>query len=315
MPPAHRGRPRRRTPPGQWCCGTPSARARGVPRGSGSRPRWGSQRTGTSATCASPMAVPARSTSATRSPSRYADRGIGEADRRPGMMPSERRARRSCVRSSTCVGRGGRRSMPRRAMRGVMCRRRRKRRRSGKSQPLSAYSLSGRRLRGAAWGTDRRDAGDQRDEDLVVVEVRPRDRDDQRQPGRVGQDMDLRALLAAVDRVWTGQGSPFFARRLAAFTITDDQSTPPAPPWTSRISWCSRDQTLARVQAWKRRCAVGTDTPNPTTGRSQPRTGTCCSTRTPCAPGVCAEVASKSPTRSGPPASSSASRRPTGPPR
>jgi len=40
-------------------------------------------------------------------------------------------------------------------------------------------------------GTDRRNGGDQRDQDLVVIQVRGRDGDDQRQPRAIGQDMDF----------------------------------------------------------------------------------------------------------------------------
>ncbi len=111
-------------------------------------------------------------------------------------------------------------------------------------------------------GTDRRDTRDQRDQGMAVVQVRPGDRHDQRQPLGIGQHRNFRTRFAAIDRVWTDQSAPFFARRLAASTITDDQSTRPAPPWASRTSRCSRGRTPARVHVWNRRCAVGTDTPN-----------------------------------------------------
>lgn len=57
----------------------------------------------------------------------------------------------------------------------------------------------------AAPGSDLGDALDERLERLGVMQVRARDPEREREPVPVGQDVDLRAGLAAIDRVWTGQ--------------------------------------------------------------------------------------------------------------
>lgn len=63
----------------------------------------------------------------------------------------------------------------------------------------------------------------------------------ERQAVGVGEDVDLRSVLAVIDRVRPGQGPPFLARRLASSTIAADQSISPAAPWASRIARCSLD--------------------------------------------------------------------------
>lgn len=66
----------------------------------------------------------------------------------------------------------------------------------------------------------------------------PPDAERERQSCPVGHDVDLRVGLAAIDRVWTGQRSPFFARRVAPSTIARDQSiTPVAPSRSSTARW------------------------------------------------------------------------------
>lgn len=74
--------------------------------------------------------------------------------------------------------------------------------------------------------------------------------------------MDLRSLLASIDRARFGQRAPFFARTLAASRIAADQSSSPAPPSRSSTSRCSFSNTPAAAHAVNRRCAVGTVTPS-----------------------------------------------------
>jgi len=108
------------------------------------------------------------------------------------------------------------------------------------------------------------DGGDslhQRSQCLAVVDVGAADAQHQRQAVRVGEHVDLGAVLATVDRVWPGQGPPFFALRLAPSTIAADQSMSEAAPCRSRITRCSLTHTPASVRACSRRCAVGVDTP------------------------------------------------------
>jgi hypothetical protein len=70
---------------------------------------------------------------------------------------------------------------------------------------LVRVDLHGLAPPGSAPGLDLRDALQEWFEGLGVVEVRRRDRQGKRQAGAVGQDVDLRARLAAIDRVWPGQ--------------------------------------------------------------------------------------------------------------
>lgn len=111
-------------------------------------------------------------------------------------------------------------------------------------------------------GLDRGNGVEHRAQHGAVVGVRCRDADDQRNSLGFGQDVDLRPLLAAVDRAGTGQRSPLFARTLAASRIAADQSSSPEPPSRSSTSRCRFSNTPARTQAVKRRWAVGTVTPN-----------------------------------------------------
>jgi len=111
-------------------------------------------------------------------------------------------------------------------------------------------------------GLDRGNGVEHRAQHGAVVGVRCRDADDQRNSLGFGQDVDLRPLLAAVDRAGTGQRYPLFARTLAASRIAADQSSSPEPPSRSSTSRCRFSNTPARTQAVKRRWAVGTVTPN-----------------------------------------------------
>ncbi len=64
----------------------------------------------------------------------------------------------------------------------------------------------------APWSAAGADGGksvDQRFECVVVVGVGRGDTHDEGQAGAVGQDMDLRAGLAAINRVRPGQYAPF----------------------------------------------------------------------------------------------------------
>lgn len=58
---------------------------------------------------------------------------------------------------------------------------------------------------GPALGPDLRNALDERLQGLGVVEVRGRDSQNKGQAVPVGEDVDLAARLAAIDRVWAGQ--------------------------------------------------------------------------------------------------------------
>ena len=78
----------------------------------------------------------------------------------------------------------------------------------------------------------------------------------------IGQDVNLRAGFAAVDRARPGQRSPFFARTDAASITARDQSIKPRPPSSSSTARCNRRQSPASVHTVNRRCAVGTLTPN-----------------------------------------------------
>lgn len=111
-----------------------------------------------------------------------------------------------------------------------------------------------------AWpaaGTDRGDPADQRDQRLAVVGVGRADPGDQRQPGAVGQQVDLRSGFTPVDRVWPGQIPPFSARTLIESTTAVDQSTSLAWPSSSRTTRGNLAHTPARVHWQNLRCTVG----------------------------------------------------------
>jgi len=63
----------------------------------------------------------------------------------------------------------------------------------------------------AATATDRRHRVEQRDQLGDVVAVAARDREGERDPGRVDEEMLLRAGAASVDRARARFGAPFFA--------------------------------------------------------------------------------------------------------
>ncbi len=110
--------------------------------------------------------------------------------------------------------------------------------------------------------TGRRDRFDQRPQPLGVIGVGGRNPYRQVDPRAVGQHVDLRAGLAAIDRARTGHSSPSFARTLAASITARDQSIEPRPPSSSSTALCRRRHKPASVHTLNRRCAVGTVTPN-----------------------------------------------------
>jgi hypothetical protein len=117
----------------------------------------------------------------------------------------------------------------------------------------------------AAWpstGADRRQAQDQGLEGLAVVGVRGGDTNDQGYALRFGQDVQLAAGFAAIDRIRPGQRAPFFARTDAPSMMAEVQSSSPSAPSRSRTARCSRGHTPALVHAANRRCAVAGETPN-----------------------------------------------------
>ena len=113
----------------------------------------------------------------------------------------------------------------------------------------------------AAARADGRDSPDQGFKGESVVDVGGGSRDGQREAAAVGQDVDLRAGLAPVNRAGTGQGAPFLARTQAASTMARDQSIRPWEPSSSRTARWIRGQAPALVHWAKRRCAVWNGTP------------------------------------------------------
>jgi hypothetical protein len=77
----------------------------------------------------------------------------------------------------------------------------------------------------AAMGADGRDAPDQRDEDLAVVEAGGRDGNRQGQALAVGEEVDFRSLLASVGRIRSRRLPPMRARTLTESIVHRDQSS------------------------------------------------------------------------------------------
>ena len=71
---------------------------------------------------------------------------------------------------------------------------------------------------------------------MGVVDVRGRGQRGQRQPAAVGQDMNLAARLATVDRVWPGQLPLFSARTAIESTTARDQSMLASAPSRSNTA-------------------------------------------------------------------------------
>jgi hypothetical protein len=114
----------------------------------------------------------------------------------------------------------------------------------------------------AAAGADRRAPRHQGPQGLAVVGVGPRDRDGQGQIRLVGDQVDLRPLLALIDRIGTRQVPPLRARMFTEPIAYRDQSSSPREPSPSNASRRSLAQTRAWVHSVKRRCAVGPEGPN-----------------------------------------------------
>jgi hypothetical protein len=95
------------------------------------------------------------------------------------------------------------------------------------------------------------------------------DRGDQRQTLGVGQDVELGAGFAPVDRIRSDELVPLFARIEAESTRAADQSIAPVAPSRSRTSVWRRRRKPALVQAANRRCAVAGLTPKQGGNRRQ----------------------------------------------
>lgn len=82
-------------------------------------------------------------------------------------------------------------------------------------------------------------------QDIVrsLVEVRAGDPDGDAQTGPLGDQVDLRAFLAPVDRIRTCRVPDVRARMLTASIARRDQSRPPREPSSSRMTRCNLAQT------------------------------------------------------------------------
>ena len=114
----------------------------------------------------------------------------------------------------------------------------------------------------ASPGPDGRYCANQRLQRLAVVQVRTRDRHGNRKPGSIGDQVDLGALLAPIDRIRTRQVPLLRARMFTESTAHRDQSSSPRAPSSSKTRRCSFAHTRARLHSVKRRCAVGPEGPN-----------------------------------------------------
>jgi hypothetical protein len=86
-----------------------------------------------------------------------------------------------------------------------------------------------------------------------LVHVGRRQLRDEWDPIRVGEQMVLRARLAAIRRIRAGGGAPFFAGTLDASRTARDQSSWSASLNRSRSTWCSVYHTPASCQSRRRR--------------------------------------------------------------
>src|SRR5699024_11495632 len=77
----------------------------------------------------------------------------------------------------------------------------------------------------ASPGPDGRYRANQRLQRLAVVQIRTRDRHGNRKPGPIGDQVDLGALLAPIDRIGTRQVPPLRARMFTESTAQRDQSS------------------------------------------------------------------------------------------
>lgn len=93
-----------------------------------------------------------------------------------------------------------------------------------------------------------------------VVAVAAGQRDGQRDPGRVDEQMVLAASAGTINRGWPRQEPPKRARICEPSTAALDQSIAPAALSLTNSLWCSASQTPACCQSRRRRQAV---TPEP----------------------------------------------------
>ena len=120
--------------------------------------------------------------------------------------------------------------------------------------------------RRASWALHRFDVIEQRQHLLAVVDVGGGQRLRQRQTPAVYHQMVLGALAAAVRRIGTGEGPPFFAGTLKESTASRLQSMWPfSPNSSSRACW-SASSTPAWAQSRSRRQHVTPLTPNTSRG-------------------------------------------------
>jgi hypothetical protein len=123
--------------------------------------------------------------------------------------------------------------------------------------------------RPSAHTTNRRDGVQQRDQLGDVVAVAARDREGERDPGRVDEEMLLGAGTASVHRARARFGAPFFACTwLESITARDHSSSPAARNRASKTA-CNCSQTPARCHSSRRRQQV-TPEPKPSSA------GKCC---------------------------------------
>jgi hypothetical protein len=98
------------------------------------------------------------------------------------------------------------------------------------------------------------------------VDVGAGDADGQGQTGPLGDQMDLRAVLAPVDRIRTCQVPLFKARMFTESIAHWDQPRPQQEPSLSRIRRCSLAHTRTFAHSENRRWAVAPDGPDDAAG-------------------------------------------------
>ena len=147
-------------------------------------------------------------------------------------------------------------SMPRRAIRGMMPRRRNARRQRGVIISLVGMQLHralARSPTALARQTQRCNGVDCVFEPLGVVDIGPRDGHRQRHAVAVHHDVALRAQLAAIRRILAGLVAPPGAGTLALSSDARVQSMRPASCSRCRSARCRRLHTPARCQSRRRR--------------------------------------------------------------
>jgi hypothetical protein len=90
----------------------------------------------------------------------------------------------------------------------------------------------------------------------AVVPVGPGDRDVERQPVGVDEQVVLGAALGPVGGVRAGQRTPLFARTLTESRAARDQSSCPVSPRRSSTAWWRRSKTTACCHSRIRRQQV-----------------------------------------------------------